>query len=175
MNKAKNSRYLFLTVLIVIAAASRLLPHLPNFSPIAAIALFGGACFNNKKLAYFIPLLIMILSDVALEAINGIGFHNTMIYVYVGFILTTSIGVAASNKINLKSITAASLLSSILFFVITNFGVWAVDPTSIGLIETYILGIPFFGYSVAGDLLFNATLFGTLYFAQLKFPKLALA
>lgn len=178
MNKTTSFRYIFLTAMILVAAVFRLLPHWPNFTPIAAIALFGGACFSDKRLAYLIPMVIMILSDAAMEFINGTGFHNTLIYVYIGFILTTTIGVMAAKKINVQRIAVSSLLSSILFFVITNFGVWVTDVSAIGLtglIETYILGIPFFGYTVLGDIFYNAILFGALYYAQIKYPQLVKA
>jgi len=172
MKNIFNPRFVFITTLIILASVSRIIPHIPNFSPVAAIALFGGVCFSNKKLAFIVPLAIMFLSDVI------IGFHNTMIYVYVAFIIISAIGIYMQEKRNVRNVLVASLISSILFFLITNFGVWASDPTSIGisgLIETYILGIPFFGNTILGDLFYNAILFGALYFAQLKFPRLARA
>lgn len=178
MNKIIPSRYVFVTMLIVMAAVSRLLPHLPNFTPVAAIALFGGACYTNKKLAYAIPLLIMILSDLAMEVIDGTGFHVTILYVYVAFVLITTIGAFGVKKPGIRSIATASLLSSVLFFIITNFGVWAAYPTAPGmdgLIQTYVLGIPFFRYTLLGDLSYNTLLFGLLYLARIKFPQLAKA
>ncbi len=171
-------RFLFVTSAIVVAAASRLFPHIPNFTPIAAMALFGGVYFSDKRLAFVIPLLAMCLSDGAMELINGQGFHNTMIYVYAGFILTSIIGLKIRNNVTLLSVATGSIISSILFFIITNFGVWAetgFQMGAAGLSTTYVLGIPFFGPTLAGDLFFNGILFGAFYFAEIKLPKLVKA
>jgi hypothetical protein len=175
MKNIFTPRFVFLITTIVIAAVTRLLPHPNNFTPVAAIALFGGACFSNKKLAFIVPLAIMFLSDVAMELAYGYGFHNTLGYVYVSFIITSAIGIYISKQTNIKSVILASLVSSVLFFLITNFGVWAAygSPGTNGLIETYVLGIPFFRNTLIGDLLYNGVLFGTLYFAQARFPRLA--
>ena len=171
-------RFLFVTSAIVVAAASRLFPHIPNFTPIAAMALFGGIYFSDKRLAFVIPLLAMCLSDGAMELINGHGFHNTMVYVYIGFILTSLIGLKIRNNVTLLSVASGSIISSILFFIITNFGVWAetgFQMGAAGLGTTYVLGIPFFGPTLAGDLFFNGILFGAFYFAEIKLPKLVKA
>ncbi len=77
---------------ILLAAVSRVFPHFNNFTPIAAMALFGGVYFSDKRLAFIVPLLAMILSDVILELTTGWGFHNTIVYVYVAFIITSAIG-----------------------------------------------------------------------------------
>ncbi len=176
--KIFTPRFVFVLSAIVLAAASRLLPHIPNFTPIAAMALFGGVYFTDKRLAFIIPLLAMCLSDGAMEIINGTGHHNTMIYVYIGFVLTSFIGLMIRNKISVLSIAFGSFSSSILFFIITNFGVWAEYHStsgSPGLVQTYILGIPFFSPTLLGDLFYNGVMFGAFYFAQKKMPSLARA
>jgi hypothetical protein len=137
--------------------------------------LFGGVYFTDKRAAFIIPLIVMFISDVALELITGWGFHNTMIYVYIGFVLTTVIGMMVKRNVSIKSVTAGSLISSILFFIITNFGYWAANGFQFGaagLSAAYVSGIPFFAPTLLGDLFFNAILFGSFYLAQVKFPIL---
>ena len=98
---------------VVVAIVFRLVPHIPNVTPITAAALFSGVYFTNKKYAFIIPLLAMFLSDMFL------GFSGITLFVYAAFVLVSYIGLT-SKKISIKTI----LLSSIAFFVITNFGVW---------------------------------------------------
>ena len=142
------------------------------------MALFGGVYFSDRRLAVVVPLSAMLLSDMALQLIFGWGFHNTIIYVYIGFILTSLIGMMVRRNVTFLSVTAGSIISSILFFIITNFGVWAAFGPGIGitgLYTTYVLGIPFFAPTLLGDLFFNSVLFGAFYFAQLKYPLLVKA
>ena len=87
--KILSPRFIFVGTALLVAAFSRLLPHLPNVTPVAAMALFGGAYLSNKRLAVVLPLLAMLLSDGLMQLINGQGFHNTMLYVYAGFVLTS--------------------------------------------------------------------------------------
>jgi|ERR1035437_9828045 hypothetical protein len=182
-----TTRFLFITCAIVIAAISRVLPHPPNFTPIGAMALFGGACFANKKFAFIIPVLAMFISDCVLQLISGIGFHNTMIYVYASFVLITFIGIYIRNNSKAGNIILASLISSVLFFVITNFGYWAAGGFAMGmrgLLNTYLIAIPFYSNSIfgsffantiIGDMFYCGILFGSLYFAKSKFPALRTA
>ncbi|MES2590385.1 MAG: DUF6580 family putative transport protein [Bacteroidota bacterium] len=177
-SKIFTPRFIFITSAILIAAVSRLFPHIPNFTPVAAMALFGGVNFSDKKMAFFIPLVAMFLSDVALQLMFGWGFHNTMIYVYIAFVLTSIIGMMVRRNVSVLSIGAASIISSVLFFIITNFGVWAASGYSMGLAglnTTYLLGLPFFAPTLVGDLLFNGILFGSFYFVQTKYPVLVKA
>lgn len=174
-SKILSPRFIFVTSAIVVAAISRLFPHIPNFTPLAAMALFGGAYFSDKRFAIIVPLLAMFLSDVALELTTGWGFHNTMFYVYAAFVLTSIIGIYVGRKTSVISVTAGSLASSVLFFIITNFGVWAAtgfEAGVSGLNTVYVLGIPFFAPTLLGDLFYNTLLFGTFYLAQVKFPVL---
>lgn len=145
---------IFIVVMIIIM---RLLPHLPNFTPVAGIALFSGA-YLNKKLAILLPLVGMFIADYF------IGFHNTMVYVYGAFILISLIGIWLSRHNNLNNIIFATLGSSILFFLITNFGVWMQGYYGYqlsGLWQSYAMGIPFFRMTLAGDLLYTGVFFGS--------------
>ena len=174
-SKLFSPRFIFVTTAILVAAVSRLFPHIPNFTPLAAMALFGGAYFSDKRLAIIIPLLTMFLSDAALQYITGFGFHNTMIYVYISFVLTSIIGMIVRSNVTILSVAAGSILSSVLFFMITNFGYWASNAFSMGVTglgASYVMGIPFFAPTLAGDLFFNTVLFGAFYLAQVKFPTL---
>ena len=174
-SKLFTPRIIFITSAILLAAVSRLFPHIPNFTPIAAMALFGGVYFTDKRLAFVIPLIAMFLSDAAIQLVYGWGFHNTMIYVYAGFILTSVIGMIVRRNVSILSIAAGSITASILFFIITNFGVWAASGFQMGIAglnATYIMGIPFFAPTLVGDLFFNSILFGAFYLAQIKYPAL---
>lgn len=177
-NKLFSTRFIFLSAMILLAAVSRVLPHIPNFTPIASMALFGAASFSDKRIGIIVPLIAMLLSDIALEAIYGWGFHNTIIYVYASIILISFIGLYIRKQTNYKTIIAASIFSSILFFIITNFGVWAANGSqggTAGLSTVYILGLPYFAYTLIGDLFYNGILFGAFYLAQRKIPALVKA
>ena len=145
-NKKFSNREIVILLFIILAAVIRLIPHPPNFAPITAMALFGGLNFQNKKLAYAIPILAMIVSDLFL------GFYSISIFVYLSFIAITYIGTTIK-KINISNI----FLSSLLFFIITNLGVWILGyPMTIeGLLTCFTLALPFFGYALAGDLFFS--------------------
>jgi len=171
MNSLKISPgFLMLTGLIIAAAIVRLLPHPPNFAPIAAMALFGGAYFNKKVFAFVIPLAALFLTDMFL------GFHNTMWAVYLSFVVIVGLGMVLLQKKNVVRIILASVSASLLFFVVTNFALWATDtlyPTSAaGLAACYTAAIPFFHNTLIGDLFFTGAMFGLFELAKLKFPQL---
>jgi len=141
----KQSEKLVL-VLIIFGIISRIIPHPPNFSPVTAIALFSGLNFFNKKIAFTIPLVILIISDFFL------GFSLINLFVYISFLTVVFIGTRIK-KIRVNNI----FLSSLIFFLISNFGVWLIGypKTPDGLLLCYTMAIPFFGYSIAGDLFFG--------------------
>ena len=148
----------------------RLVPHWPNFTPIAAIALFGGAYINRKDLAILIPLVALFLSDLIL------GLHAFLIPVYASFALTVGLGMLLRKKISGPTVILASLVSSLLFFVITNFAVWAIGLNYAkdfsGLVQCYTMALPFFLNGTVGDLFYTGILFGGFAFAQQRFPEL---
>jgi hypothetical protein len=181
-SKIFTSRFIYVTVAILVAAISRILPHPANFTPIAAMALFGGAYMTDKKFAFIIPLLAMFISDCILQIITGYGFHNTMIFVYGSFAATVALGFLLRNNNKAGRIVILSLLSSCIFFVITNFATWWLEGTNgvplyphtvEGLISCFAAGIPFFRNEMFGDLFFCGILFGSFFFAKSKFPALA--
>lgn len=167
-----SNRHLFLFAVILIAALFRLIgTGLPNVSPVAAIALLGGAYFSNKTWAFVATFGVMLLSDAIL------GFHDTMWAVYLSFALIIGIGFLVGRNRSPQAIMAGSLTGSILFFLITNFAVWLgsgyYPQTVTGLLTSYTMAIPFFHYTLLGDLFFNAVLFGAVSWLTSRFPELA--
>ena len=144
-------------IFVFIAALLRLLPHPPNVAPIAALALFGGA-YLGKRYALAVPFCAMLTSDMFL------GFHATMPYVYGSFFATGIVGLWLARHKTVRNTIAATLGSSLLFFLVTNFGVWAQDAlypkTFDGLILSYAMGLPFFRNTLVGDFFFVGILFG---------------
>lgn len=144
-------------IFILIAIILRLVPHAPNFVPIAAMALFGGV-YLDKKYALVFPLIAMIISDLF------IGFHDVMFWVYGSFVLSGLIGLWLKNHKTTKNVILASLVGSTIFFVITNFGVWIGPWYShdfSGLLKCYTMAIPFFRNTLLGDLFYSAVFFGS--------------
>jgi hypothetical protein len=162
--------FLVLTLIVFTAAFLRLIPHPPNFAPIAAIALFGGANFNKKYLAFIIPLAALFLSDLV------IGLYNYAWIVYLSFALIVVLGIVMLKKKNIKNLIFASVSASVCFFIITNFSVWALGTlypkNPAGLIESYIAAIPFFQNALIGDLFFVGVMFGVYELAKYKIPIL---
>lgn len=145
-------------LIILFAVAIRLLPHPPNVAPIAAMALFGGV-YLNKKYALIVPLVAMFISDIFL------GFYPEIIFVYGSFFLIGLIGLWLRNHKTFRNVIFASIGSSILFFLITNFGVWLMgsmyEKSFAGLLEAYIMGLPFFRNTLLGDLGYVGLFFGS--------------
>ena len=175
-----SSKTLFVIVAIVIVALSRLLPHIPNFTPIAAMALFGGAFLSNKKSAYLLTFAALLLSDILVNTIlyNDYNFTNYLAQpfvwaVYFSFALTVFMGTSFQHNINVKNVAFFSVSSSLIFWLLTNFACWPNNPLYTqdlaGLVNCYIAAIPFIG-NVIGDLFYNTLLFGTLFLASKRTP-----
>ena len=164
-------RMALLTAMIFGAATLRLLPHAPNFDPITALALFAGASVEDKRWAFALPLAAMLLSDAL------IGFHSQMFMVYAAFALIVWMGSGLRGHTRSLPVAGASLAASTLFFIMSNFGVWAFDnlyPRSLdGLIACYVAAIPFFGNTIAGSIVYALVLFGGLALAEKKIPHMA--
>jgi hypothetical protein len=165
----KSLRFVSLAAIIAAAAASRLLPHPPNFTPIAAIALFGGATFADKRAAFLVPLLAMAASDAFLG-----GFSVGTLWVYGAFAAIVCIGLLVGDSRNPIRIAVASVTGAILFFVVTNFGVWVVGGlyprTPAGLEACFVAAIPFFRNTLLSDLLYTLILFGIWFLAEKRWP-----
>jgi len=159
------NRNLIIFTLVLVAVATRLLPHPPNVAPITGIALFASHRFGDKRLVFVIPILCMFVSDLFL------GFHTTLPFVYLAFIFISFLGISSKNIHN-----GTILASSTLFFIVTNFGVWLLGyPNTIaGLISCYTLAIPFFLNTILGDLFFTHSLNYSFNKIEKKYPDLAL-
>ena len=164
MNNSKLTNFIIAAVLILFAAFSRLIPHPMNFAPIAAIALFA-AVYMDKKYAFILPITAMLLSDIF------IGFYSGIEWVYGSFALVAMIGFWLKKRIETRSgagkagfIFGTTLVSSIIFFIVTNFGVWIsgmfYEMSFNGLVQCYAMAVPFFRNSLGGDLFYVTAMFG---------------
>ena len=145
---------IFLLFIVLLAVATRIAPHPPNFTPIFSIALFSGICFRNK-FSFLVPLSIMIISDIY------IGNFQMAFWVYPSLLLIYFIGKLFIKKLNYLNVFTASVISSILFFVITNFGVWNVGyPKTIeGFMLCYLAAIPFFKNTLMASIFYSSILY----------------
>jgi hypothetical protein len=164
-------RTALLTGMVVAAAALRLLPHPMNFTPVGALALFGGASFRSKRMALALPLVSLIAADIF------VGFHSLMPYVYASFLVSVAIGFWLRRNRSVVRVGAGVLAGAIQFFLVTNFALWAASigaypKTPAGLAACYIAGIPDFWNTLAGDAFYSAVLFGGLALIEHRFPGL---
>jgi len=150
--------------LILILAFARLIPHPPNFTPIIAVAIMSGYFFKNIKLSFVVLLISMLLVDVF------VGFYNHMFFVYLSLFLITFVFFKISDKINFKNLFVFGFLGSLIFYLISNFGVWASGVLSPitnlpyeknlnGLINCYFLAIPFFKNTLFSTIIFSYAAF----------------
>jgi len=171
----RKSRPLALS-LVFLGAIVRLLPHPPNFTPVGALSLYSGARLRSGQ-AYLIPLVILALTDPILGTIFGFkAFTALTPFVYASFLINVWVGRHLRETERVWRIGGAALAGSLQFFVITNFAVWATSPsyprTFAGLGECYLLAIPFFGWTLAGDMAYTAVLFGIhAWLSRKYFPR----
>ncbi len=136
-------------LLIALVAFSRLIPHWPNFTPVLAIALFAGFSLKSRILQFVVPLAAMVISDIVLGLVLGTGWmiHDTTLYVYAAVILGVLMGIAMKALARWKQVVGAGALASVMFFLVTNFGVWAggtMYPMNLtGLLTCYEAGLLF--------------------------------
>lgn len=160
-------------VTILIAAASRLVPHPPNFSPLGAMALFGAATLSSRWIAVAAPLLALYLSDLVLNNVVYAEYQESFTWAvssatYLGFLAVIGLGFLAlrGKGFNASRIAGVTIVGSLLFYVITNFFAWYIDPFNMyadgpaGLLTSYVAAVPFLGNSLLGDCFFSFVLFG---------------
>jgi len=171
MNKilTKNT-VLPVALLIVLAAITRLIPHPFNFTAIGAMALFSGANFKDKRFAYLMPISAMIITDLFL------GFHFSILPVYACFAFTVWLGTRISSKQSVLNVGSSSLVSSIIFFLVTNLPLWYIDqqlyPMNLqGTLQSYTMALPFFSNQILGDLFYNGVLFSLYHFVVVRQNK----
>ncbi len=145
---------MFLVIIVILAGLTRLAPHPPNFTPILSIALFAGLCFKHK-LSFMIPLLIMLFSDFF------IGNFDMALWIYLCLLLIVYLGKYSKSRFSYKSVLVNSFISSILFFSISNFGVWIIGyPKTIsGFIDCYLMAIPFYKNTLLSTLIYSSCLY----------------
>ena len=175
-------RPLALAVLILLAALFRLLPHPPNFAPITAMAVFGAVRYLDRCAAVLAPLLALLLSDLAREALfrYGLaeqwGLYSGMWTVYGTTALVAVLGRIARGTRSPETIAAVTVGGSCLFFVLTNFACWAEGSfyphTAEGLAACFAAAIPFFRNALLGDAFYATVLFGAWALAEARVPAL---
>lgn len=174
--RLSNVDILFILFLVIIGVASRLIPHPWNFTAIGTMALFSGYSLRSNKFLILIPFLSLAISDRIL------GFYDGMAYTYIGFacgMILSLIYFAMPARLTLASraltLSALSIVSSFLFFLITNFGVWLgsafYSQNTQGLMASYIAGLPFLFNQIAGDLVYGAIVFGLLEYINTTFRR----
>ena len=172
----KINKYLVGLVIVVAALLYRLLPNLPNFSPVTATFLFAGVAFAQKKGNLWIILGLLYLSDFALnntilrgfypEVVGLVWFSKYMIFTMISYVLIYALG-RNIKRIKVFPIIILSILSSTIFFLLTNAGAWVFDPMNIypdslgGLMASWVAGLPFYQTSIIADLVFSGVLFGS--------------
>ncbi len=151
-------------LLTILAVLGRFLPHPPNFTPLTGATLFGGGKLS-RPLNYLLPIGVLAMTDIFL------GFHRTMPYVYGSFLVIAVLGKWGLRKNpSVARVAGFSLVSSVLFYVVTNFGVWQAGGlyphTAAGLVDSYVMGLPFFRNTVLGDLIFSTGFFAAYQWAE---------
>lgn len=186
MNSTGGHKMMIGSVLIIIAIASRLLPHWHNFTAVGATGLFGAFYFRRQIWALLIPILAMWISDLVLNnwiyaAYNPefVWLTPYMTYVYLGIIALVITGQLVFAKLTGGRLLTASILGSLLFFLISNFGSFLVDPIypkdSAGLLGAYIAGIPFFWNTLLSNIVYSLMLFGLYQWVSSRFPTIKVA
>jgi len=181
-----NLRFSVLTALILLCAFSRIIPHMPNFSPLGAIGLFGAAYFSKKWQVFLIPIAATWLSDLFINNVIYGQYYPEFTWFYQGFywqygsyLLIALAGILIFKKVNSQRVIAGALTSTAIFFLVSNFGCWIGSTTYPqnfgGLMTCYAAGIPFLKGTLLGDLVYSGVLFGTFTLAQHQFPALRLA
>jgi hypothetical protein len=175
--KSSFSYLVILAVLIALGVAGRLLPHPPNFTPMAAIALFAGFIFIKRYMAVVAVISTMLLCDYfAFGSLSVSWFGSkSMFVVYLALLFPIVFKNFLQKKLGVLRVFGAALASSSVFFLATNFAVWAFSPmyekTLEGLVLCYTMAIPFFQNTVAGDLIWSGAIFGA-YFALRNYSNL---
>ncbi len=179
-----HARAWFLALLVLAAAASRVLPHPPNFAPMTALALFGAATFRERWAAWLAPVGALLFSDTLLHFTHqwgwqpSWGFYRGQWVVYTCLLATTGLGFALRGRRTAANVAAATLAGSVLFFGATNFAVWALGSgstypkTAGGLLLCYEMAVPFFRNGLLGDSCYALILFGSLALAEARVPAL---
>ena len=175
-----------IVAIIVIAALSRLLPNsIANFTAVGAIAFMGGALIKNKYLKYLLPISILMISDIVLNTViyssftGGSLIYEGMLWVYIPFVLSVFIGEKMLKKLNFGRVIGTALVSGLVFFLLSNFGVWMSSAlyakSFAGLLEAYAMGVPFFRSTLMGNAVYGVLIYGAYYFATQRASQKSIA
>lgn len=174
-----NIRFRTLAFFVLAAAITRLLPHPPNMTAMMALALFGGAHFSDRRIAVIVPVLALLMSDLALGWYwnwSSMAVQPHMWVQYVCFIGVVCLGFLLRNSRSAVRIGAVMLVASCLFFIATNFAEWVFQPwypkTAEGLVASYVAAIPFFRNMLIGDVIYTTLLFGGFWLLERRFLAL---
>jgi hypothetical protein len=186
MTNRQNSLFstgpMALMLMILAVALTRLIPHPPNFSPVETMALFGGAYFAKRSWAIVLPLVALFISDLALSLMMGgiyfeyfVSADFLLIYATIAFL--SILGFGLRGKVSVARVVSFGIMSSLIFFLVTNFGVWLgstmYPQTSAGLIAAYTAGLPFLQNGMLGTLFYSALLFGSFELLKQRLPVLS--
>ncbi len=171
------------SIMILIASASRLLPHWHNFTAVGAVGLFAGFYFRKQVWAYLIPLISLWITDLVLnnfvysafQEAEFVWFSKWMIWVYLGFVMMVWVGKRIIVKVRPGQVLAGTVVASLAFFIISNFGSFLMDPmypkSGVGLVSAYVAALPFFLNTILANIFYSALFFG--FYASIPnfFPK----
>jgi hypothetical protein len=164
--------WLLVVCLVGLVVAARTIPHAPNFTPIVAAALFAGTVFRSRLLALTVPIAAMLLSDLV------IGFEDWRIraIIYAALLLPVILGLWGRRFRPIVALLPLAISSSLLFFAASNLAVWAFSGMYAhdfaGLVQCYVLALPFLQNTVIGDVAWTAALFGSWWLVQLWIPAM---
>lgn len=171
---------LMVTLSIFIAILSRLIPHPANFAPMMAIGIFGGALFFKRIWAVLIPIISIWLSDLVINNVFLAAYFKEFTWFYGGWywqygvyaIIPVIAMFVFKKNINVGKLLGINIGTALLFFIISNFGVWAsgtmYPKTGEGLLACYAMGLPFLKGSLLSNLFYSAVLFGGYYLIENK-------
>ncbi|MEG0601989.1 MAG: DUF6580 family putative transport protein [Mucinivorans sp.] len=179
-------RFGVITLIVLFAALSRLIPHPNNFAPMGAMALFGAAYYTKRYLMFLIPIGSMWVSDLVLNNVvygayfdHFVWFYSGSLFTYGAFALIVVMGMFSLKKISAPRLVFSTFSASVVFFVESNFGVWfsgAMYPhTASGLMACYAAGVPFFHNTILGDLVYVSVMFGVFELCARQIPQLQLS
>lgn len=181
-----NKRLLFIFGLVLLAAGTRMIPHPYNFAPLGAMSLFGAAYLTDKKAAFILPLLAFFISDLFVNNILYADYYTGFVFLSPGYMWTYGAmmlivlaGIFMLKKVNTARVIGGSLAASLIFFIVSNLGVWLTSPqyplSLEGLMACYAMALPFLDMTVLGDLFYCGVLFGSFEFAKSRIPDLEIA
>lgn len=184
MKNKTDLHFSLITLMILLTAFSRIIPHPSDFAPIGAMALFGSAYFGKRYIAIILPIITMWISDLVINNYIYSGYFEHFVWFYQGcywtygsFALIALAGKALIKKVNVRNVIVGSLSASLIFFLVSNFGAWIstdmYEYSPRGLTTCFLAGIPFLKNTLAGDLVYSGLMFGLFEIAKNRLPKLA--